>query len=653
MSLSSLAGAVLLAIALEHSALAAASFPKPSMSSAGYVFGFLALSALRGVLRIALLLDVWSVLPASVHRFLEPIGRYSQAFPHINALQEELAKIRLSSDARLKQCHVLESRLTQEQLRLVRANGEVKSLLRRQTDILDAVHKKPMASARSLQESLLAVHFLWRLSRALCEKLTRFTSTIAHLQISLRRSKDTCNSLRLDVNLRQTHSNTLSTDLSQAEAIQTELSKRIVVLQAQYSKSLECRRQAARTWITYRKATDELRTKTFRSFLMVITVLWHYTRYLRDNERDKHKALKADLAAARTLLRNSQSRYNSLLDDSQETCDNLKTLEATYQAKQTELIDLQFKYDCLQDAHNREKQDGEEARRMHSKACGERDALDAKLKTLAADHDRLLSSHATVVAFRDHLNARHDALTANYDRLSTEQAALAVKHSALENDHASLESNHESLRSRYASLESDLATAKNRCLELEAENAIDIRSSGLMIASLARHVSIQQSRHEQEVIHGFLPVYNAILDMRSRVGIMNDYVSRKVVQETDLDPFSSPAIQVIPEHASNALSAPTIIVDKLAFPPSLSSSSSSSISGFWSTPRSNRTTPFRLDVDVDMAPGRFASTRSEHQLSDLLSAAIRMPLSSEKLERRARTPSHPLVERLAYGQPAA
>ena len=312
------------------------------------------------------------------------------------------------------------------------------------------------------------------------KNLAEATQTITRLTADLKAKTDKCNSLSLDNHILKVQSGEREKKLVTAEDNAADLSRKLMALHIQYTRSVRARESAANAWIAYREKSEACRSKAIRCLLTQMTVLWRYSRFLAgQNARASQNSLlaKADLAVARTKYHNLQARYDALLIDYEQSCDNNIQLETRARAQAEELTSLQTVHETL----------------------------------------RLLNQQTTA---------------------QIQETALILKETVTKYD--LLHSDHADLMCRHEILEARVKCAEDRCQQLE-QGTLDLqRASGLSLGLMARHVHLERVRMEEDKIRGFRPVYDMMLDLRSRLAVADEYV-QKMVREPRIFVLDTPS----------------------------------------------------------------------------------------------------------------
>ncbi|KAI0061173.1 hypothetical protein BV25DRAFT_1839213 [Artomyces pyxidatus] len=388
----------------------------------------------------------------------------------LHLLKDRLADATAQAEAQEKQCQLLETRLTHEQLRANRSDGQVRQLLRgRASTSLLGLGQDPSIRRTRIHfvtEALIAFHFLWRLSRLLGRKLAHATLMVTRLQGGLQDKTAAYDNLRLDNNILRANSDDLRRQLSNAEASKAELSRKLVAVHVQYTKSLRARERAAEAWIAFRQKTSAQHADSTRSLLLMSFVLWRCSRFLMQqlyrNQKSTTKA-KAELGVARTKFNNVNARYDSLMTDCDAAYEKIAKLES----------------------------------QIH-RQCDDLACFETSFENLQYSHAETLQQHAdTNVRLKDALE-KHDNL------------CLA----------------HMSLQSKHVVLENRLALAEARAVDLEDAYDEHVRASGLTIALFARHIEHEREMAEEDKIRGLQPVMILLDDLRQRLEDADKHVDQ-------------------------------------------------------------------------------------------------------------------------------
>ncbi|KAI0040597.1 hypothetical protein FA95DRAFT_1566260 [Auriscalpium vulgare] len=456
-----------------------ATYRSRAASILGYALWLLVASALLGLLRTLVWFHLLPGLPdwtpwrksvrnACDHDALEDFKQLFGSEQELQLLKDRLAQATSDAEEQARQSQLLESELTQQQVRANLADGRVKVLLRRRADDsllglgLDLGARK--TRVHLLQDVLLSFQFLWRLSRALGQKLAQSVLKTRHLERSLGETTDNCNRLRLDKNSLRADADDLRQQLSLATAERLELSRRLVKVHVHYTASLRARERAAEAWIAFRRQTAARHAKTSRCLFVMTLVLWVRARFLTGQlslSNQKSTLMKAELAVARTKYKNVNARYDTLMTDCDAAYAQIAKLERLVRTQDSDLAEL---------------------------------------------HEQ----HAAVEKSRD------DAVV-EVGRTQAQLEALCAKYDALHAAHTSLESQHSTLERR-------IVCADAQCAELAAECDAHVRASGLTIALFAEFVETERQRAEEEKAAGFQPVQEMVQDLFSRLAVTDDYV---------------------------------------------------------------------------------------------------------------------------------
>lgn len=290
------------------------------------------------------------------------------------------------------------------------------------------------------------------------KNLAEATQTITRLTADLKAKTDKCNSLSLDNHILKVQSGEREKKLVTAEDNAADLSRKLMA----------------------REKSEACRSKAIRCLLTQMTVLWRYSRFLAgQNARASQNSLlaKADLAVARTKYHNLQARYDALLIDYEQSCDNNIQLETRARAQAEELTSLQTVHETL----------------------------------------RLLNQQTTA---------------------QIQETALILKETVTKYD--LLHSDHADLMCRHEILEARVKCVEDRCQQLE-QGTLDLqRASGLSLGLMARHVHLERVRMEEDKIRGFRPVHDMMLDLRSRLAVADEYV-QKMVREPRIFVLDTPS----------------------------------------------------------------------------------------------------------------
>ncbi|KAI0267389.1 hypothetical protein BC834DRAFT_1040694 [Gloeopeniophorella convolvens] len=304
---------------------------------------------------------------------------------------------------------------------------------------------------------------LRRLSFILGEHLAESSASVKALEAGLCSSNKTCDELRFSNCTLKVSSDTLQERLSGAHTKSEDLVKNVFALRLQFSKSLRSRESAAQAWLAYRKAIEPRYLKTSRQLMLMVLILWKYTRILAPRLSGSIQATsktRAELAAARTMCRNAQSRYDSLMADYDLALEEVNSLKEKYSQQANELTEAQNNYCNLLDLHE-----------TATREAGNTQAI------LRDEQARLEQTNADLV----------DCVSRSECRLEEASA---------------------------------------HCSDLETSLADTTRSSGMAIAMLSRHVERERVRIEVERTLGLRPMHDMMRDLRSRLAMADEYVKK-------------------------------------------------------------------------------------------------------------------------------
>ncbi|KAI0037028.1 hypothetical protein K488DRAFT_67187 [Vararia minispora EC-137] len=438
------------------------------------------------------------------------------------------------ADKYKREFELLESRITQEQIRANRAESQAR-LIRRRSDIgLPAVSSSYPLRPPSLSDVILIIHFFWRLSRVLCEKVTRLATTISVLRASLQSIRNSYNNLRLDRQILKAYTEDFRGRLERSSSANEDIALQLLRLQAHHARSLNHRQQAAQSWIRFRCQTDHLRTKTFCSLLKIIGVLWHLTIQLRNALRDEKAAHTSAQIACTSLvscIETTRKEYKDSVSLLKTTNANLEErnheLELACQRKQDELTERHLSHDRLMESQIALEHLNQRTREELVKLNEQHDGLQLKYNRLTAAHAELHREHASLSSRHLHLatenaaldnahkdltahhmlvsaqlntlTGQHLALSTTHDQLVTQQAALQSSHSELVLANRTLMARRDELQGQCASLEKRIAE-HNEAHDATSASLTLLRSQHTHLYGLYQDVSARADRAESREV---------------------------------------------------------------------------------------------------------------------------------------------------------
>ncbi|TFY53912.1 hypothetical protein EVG20_g9918 [Dentipellis fragilis] len=388
----------------------------------------------------------------------------------VQKLQEQLSDAQSRAWVHEKQARSLESRLTHEQIKSNKAILQLKRMAHYLSDasILGVNPVGRFKRVQLIRTSLLSFFVLWRQACIRAQRLERSELAASKLKETIRDQKSVCDNLRLDNSLLKVSSKELSEKLENAEGDKSDLSKQLIQANTHYRLSLLAREAAAESWIKYRETWHSSRVRCMRSLLLVITILWRFNRHLGTRLMDQMKETlltKAQLARVQSKYDDVTSRYGILKVEHDKSSSNLTSLEATSKKQTKEINELRLKV-ASQDL-------------AFKKAVKE--SVEARVQLLM-------------------LTKKYDSLQIDFARL-TERCEVTGR---------------------------DLEAATKRFEALETDTAEHVRSSGLSLALLARHLHQERVRMEEEKQQEFRPVHDMMADLRSRLAMADAYVQKMV-----------------------------------------------------------------------------------------------------------------------------
>ncbi|KAA1474475.1 hypothetical protein DENSPDRAFT_931685 [Dentipellis sp. KUC8613] len=388
----------------------------------------------------------------------------------VQKLQGQLSDAQSQARVHERQARTLESRLTHEQIKSNKAILQLKRMAHYLSDA-SLLGVNPVGRFKRVQlirTSLLSFFVLWRQASIRAQRLEKAKLQASRLKQTIKDQKTVCDNLRLDNSLLKVSSKELSEKLEKAEGDKSDLSKQLIQANTQYRLSLLAREAAAESWIKYRETWHSSRVRCTRSLLLVVTILWRFNRHLATQLVDEMKETlltKADLARVQSKYDDVTSRHDILKVEHDKSSSNLTSLEATSKKQTKEINELRLKIASQDLAFKKAVKESVEARVQLS------------------------------------------ALTKKYDNLQVDFVHLT---------------------DRCEVAGRDLNAATKRIEALEDDTAEHVRSSGLSLALLARHLHQERLRMEEEKQQEFRPVHDMMADLRSRLAMADAYVQKMV-----------------------------------------------------------------------------------------------------------------------------